>query len=230
MEMSWKKIKLAGWFLLGMILAYGFTDALADVTSSGATTNTQTSTSGSQTAITGGYNSDTTTTYQSGSSSTTNATTNNSTSNAASRTPVNMASAPGMSVYGQDSCVIPLAAGVTVIGFSGSFGSYMVDKECERRKSTSVLAKLGMKVAAISLMCQDVDVWQAMMDAGTPCPIDGLIGEKAKARWEELGGYEQTKRTSYVKRNPSKETDDKVEQYRKYKESMNEDHSNHNHD
>jgi len=228
--MIWKQIKMSGWLLFILILIYGFTDALADVTSSGATTNTQTSTSGSQTAITGGYNSDTTTTYQSGSSSTTNATTNNSTSNAASRTPVNMASAPGMSVYGQDSCVIPLAAGVTVIGFSGSFGSYMVDKECERRKSTSVLAKLGMKVAAISLMCQEENVWQSMWDAGTPCPIDGLIGEKAKARWEELGGYEQTKRTSYVKKSPSKETDEKVEQYRKYKESMNEDHSNHNHD
>jgi len=228
--MSWKDLKICLIVIITVIFVYGAVDSLADVTSSGATTNTQTSTSGSQTAITGGYNSDTTTTYQSGSSSTTNATTNNSTSNAASRTPVNMASAPGMSVYGQDSCVIPLAAGVTVIGFSGSFGSYMVDKECERRKSTSVLAKLGMKVAAISLMCQEENVWQSMWDAGTPCPIDGLIGEKAKARWEELGGYEQTKRTSYVKRNPSKETDDKVEQYRKYKESMNEDYSNHNHD
>jgi hypothetical protein len=42
-----------------------------------------------------------------------------------------------------------------------------------------------MKVAAISLMCQDENVWEAMMMAGTPCPIDGLIGEKAKARWTE---------------------------------------------
>jgi hypothetical protein len=90
-----------------------------------------------------------------------------------------------MSVYGQDSCVIPLAAGITVIGFSGTFGSYYVDPNCERRKSVAVLAKLGMKVAAISLMCQDKNVWEAMMDAGTPCPIDGLIGEKAKARWTE---------------------------------------------
>ena len=90
-----------------------------------------------------------------------------------------------MSVYGQDSCVIPLAAGMTVIGFSGSFGSYYTDPNCERRKSVAVLAKLGMKVAAISLMCQDENVWEAMMNAGTPCPIDGLIGEKAKARWIE---------------------------------------------
>ena len=48
-----------------------------------------------------------------------------------------------------------------------------------------MLNKLGMKVASISLMCQDENVWLAMMNAGTPCPIDGLIGDKAKARWIE---------------------------------------------
>ena len=91
-----------------------------------------------------------------------------------------------MSVYGQDSCVIPLASGVTIIGFSGSFGTYVTDESCERRKSIAVLAKLGMKVAAISLACQDENVWQAMMDAGTPCPIQGLIGQKAKEKWMEI--------------------------------------------
>lgn len=163
-------------------------NALSDVTSSGATTNTQSNNAGSNTAITGGYESSTT--YQSGSSS--NSTTTNTTNNSTNaKTAVNGSSAPSMSVYGQDSCVIPLAAGVTVIGFSGSFGSYMRDEECERRKASAVLAKLGMKVASISLMCQDKNVWQAMMDAGTPCPIDGLIGEKAKARWIEIGGFYQ---------------------------------------
>jgi len=168
------------WVMLVLILVYGVADAIGDVTSSGATTNTQSNNAGSNTAITGGYES--ATTYQSGSSS--NTTTSNETNNSTNtKTAVNSSSAPGMSVYGQDSCVIPLAAGVTVIGFSGSFGSYYTDPNCERRKSVSVLAKLGMKVAAISLMCQDKNVWQAMMDAGTPCPIDGLIGEKAKTKW-----------------------------------------------
>jgi hypothetical protein len=41
----------------------------------------------------------------------------------------------------------------------------------------------GMKVAAVSVMCQDPDVWAAMMSAGTPCPIDGLIGQQAKDAW-----------------------------------------------
>ncbi len=168
--------------LLLMILAYGISDALADVTSSGSTTNTQSNNAGSNTAITGGY--ENSTTYQSGSSS--NSTTNNETNNSTNqKTAVNSASAPSMSVYGQDSCVVPLTAGVTLIGFSGSFGSYHLDLDCQRRKSAILLNKLGMKVASISLMCQDKQVWQAMMDAGTPCPVDGLIGDKAKARWIE---------------------------------------------
>jgi len=193
--MSWKKLKPA-LFVLGLIIVLlSIESAISDVTSSGSTTNTQSNNAGSNTAITGGYESSTT--YQSGSSS--NTTTNNETNNSTNQeTAVNTSSAPAMSVYGQDSCVIPLAAGVTVIGFSGSFGSYMVDEACERRKSVAVLSKLGMKVAAISLMCQDENVWQAMMDAGTPCPIEGLIGAKAKERWmekrrKEITGGTQTK-------------------------------------
>ena len=182
------KLKPALIILAILIALLSMDSALSDVTSSGATTNAQTNNAGSNTAITGGYESSTT--FQSGSSS--NSTTSNTTNNSTNQeTAVNGSSAPSMSVYGQDSCVIPLAAGVTVIGFSGSFGSYMRDKDCERRKATSVLAKLGMKVAAISLLCQDKNVWQSMWDAGTPCPIDGLIGEKAKARWTEIGGFYQ---------------------------------------
>ena len=195
--MEMPNLKHVAIVMLIIIALYSIENAVSDVTSSGSTTNTQSNNAGSNTAITGGYESSTT--YQSGSSS--NTTTNNETNNSTNqKTAVNSANSPGMSVYGQDSCVIPLAAGVTVIGFSGSFGSYYTDPNCERRKSVAVLAKLGMKVAAISLMCQDVAVWQAMMDAGTPCPVDGLIGEKAKKRWmekrrKEITGETQTKRS-----------------------------------
>jgi len=188
-------IKECCYVMLVIIALLSIENAISDVTSSGSTTNTQSNNAGSNTAITGGYESSTT--YQSGSSSST--TTNNETNNSTNqKTAVNSANAPSMSVYGQDSCVIPLAAGMTIIGFSGSFGSYYTDPNCERRKSVSVLAKLGMKVAAISLMCQDENVWQAMMDAGTPCPIEGLIGAKAKERWmekrrKELTGGARTK-------------------------------------
>ena len=52
-----------------------------------------------------------------------------------------------------------------------------------RLKKAQKLYMFGMKVAAVSVMCQDPDVWSAMMSAGTPCPIDGLIGDEAKRAW-----------------------------------------------
>lgn len=180
MEMSLRNILLALAILIVIILGYAIEDTFGDVTSSGSTTNTQSNNAGSNTAITGGYESSTT--YQSGSSSntTTTNTTNNSTNQ---KTAVAPSNAPAMSVYGQGSCVIPLSLGMTTIGFAFSAGNYYIDQECERRKKAELLNKLGMKVASISLMCQDEDVWQSMWDAGTPCPINGLIGDDAKQAW-----------------------------------------------
>ena len=43
---------------------------------------------------------------------------------------------------------------------------------------------MGMKVAAVSVMCQDRKVFDAMMHAGTPCPYNGTIGEAARLGWE----------------------------------------------
>jgi hypothetical protein len=43
---------------------------------------------------------------------------------------------------------------------------------------------MGMKVAAVSVMCQDQKVFDAMMHAGTPCPYNGLVGSAAKLGWE----------------------------------------------
>jgi hypothetical protein len=190
----WQIIKESAWLILALILLLGMVDAMGDVTSSGSTTNTQSNNAGSNTAITGGYESSTT--YQSGSSS--NTTTNNETNNSTNqKTAVNSSSAPAMSVYGQGSCVIPLSLGMTTIGFSFSAGNYYIDEECERRKKAELLKKLGMSVAAIALMTQDEDVWNAMMAAGTPPPIDGLIGEAAKKRWEEVGGFHRIKEKKY---------------------------------
>jgi hypothetical protein len=55
---------------------------------------------------------------------------------------------------------------------------------CEKLKNAKTLYDMGMKVAAVSVMCQDKRVFQAMMDAGTPCPYDGMIGQAAKNAWE----------------------------------------------
>jgi hypothetical protein len=44
---------------------------------------------------------------------------------------------------------------------------------------------MGMRVAAVSLLCQDPRVFGAMEMAGTPCPFMGKIGEEASAAWVE---------------------------------------------
>ena len=55
---------------------------------------------------------------------------------------------------------------------------------CEKLKNAKTLYDMGMKVAAVSVMCQDKRVFDAMMQAGTPCPFDGMIGQEAKAAWK----------------------------------------------
>jgi len=154
---------------------------LSDVTTD-SSQSTQSNTSGSNTSISGSYESESNTTYESGSSS--NTTSNNDTTNNSNqKTAANTSSAPSMSVYSQSSCVIPLSLGMTTIGFSFSAGNYYVDENCERRRKSELLSKLGMKVAAISLMCQDENVFLAMAHAGTWCPHEGNIGQKAQEGW-----------------------------------------------
>ena len=43
---------------------------------------------------------------------------------------------------------------------------------------------MGMKVAAVSVLCQDRRVYDAMEMAGTPCPFLGKIGEQATDEWK----------------------------------------------
>jgi hypothetical protein len=52
-------------------------------------------------------------------------------------------------------------------------------------KLSKTLYDMGMRVAAVSLLCQDTRVFKAMEMAGTPCPFMGKIGEEATAAWGE---------------------------------------------
>ena len=89
--------------------------AWADTTSSGATTNAQTNTSGSNTTISGGYSQESTTTYQSGSSSNTTSTTNNNSYSGDTRVTA-QSSAPSMSAMSQDLCVVGMSGGISTFG------------------------------------------------------------------------------------------------------------------
>ena len=172
--------------IIGLLLCFitATQVAWADTTSSGATTNAQTNTSGSNTAITGGYSQESTTTYQSGSSSNTT-TTNTTNAYTGDQRVVNSSSAPSMSAMSQDLCVVGMSGGVSTFGLGVSAGTYRTDENCERIKLSKVLNDLGMKVAAVSILCQDPRVFFAMEQSGTPCPFEGKIGQQASKQWEK---------------------------------------------
>ena len=172
--------------------------------------STQTNTSGSNTAIEGGYTSTATTTYQSGSSSN-STTTNNSTSNVRSAPP--SAGAPSYNSMTQDVCAVGVSVGVQTFGLGVSGGKHTIDKNCERLKLARILNDFGMKVAAVAILCQDERVFESMIQAGTPCPIDGKIGKEAKQLWSKYD-HERPDYNTYVKRMEDRRIADEAEQKR----------------
>ncbi len=109
----------------------------------------------------------------------------NSTSTTTVKSPPPTAVAPAITVINSDVCAVGASAAVQTQILGISMGGTMTDKNCERLKLARGIYDMGMKVAAVSIMCQDERVFTAMMNAGTPCPVDGKIGESAKAIWEE---------------------------------------------
>ena len=95
------------------------------------------------------------------------------------------ASAPSIVVNNSDVCKSAFSAGVQTQILGIASGVTITDKNCERLKLARSLYGMGMKVAAISTLCQDFRVFDAMMMAGTPCPYEGLIGDDAKKSWLE---------------------------------------------
>ena len=91
---------------------------------------------------------------------------------------------PAVTTINSDVCAVGYggAAQTQILGIS--FGGTQTDYNCERLKLSKTLYDMGMKVAAVATLCQDRRVWDSMMAAGTPCPIDGKIGLEAKAVWE----------------------------------------------
>ena len=149
-------------------------------------TNTQTNTSGSNTNITGGYESTSTTTNNNdGQTNTTTSTTTNATTSNGSDIPPPSANSPSYSSMSQDGCSMGISGSVTtgIVGFSG--GKHVVDENCERIKLAKVLQDFGMKVASVAVLCQDKRVHAAMESAGTPCPYQGLIGPQAQEMWDK---------------------------------------------
>jgi hypothetical protein len=88
------------------------------------------------------------------------------------------------SSYSQDLCTTGVSGAISTQLFGMSNGRSVTDANCERIKLSKTLFDMGMKVASVSLMCQDERVFVAMEMAGTPCPYEGMIGVEAQSSWE----------------------------------------------
>ena len=95
------------------------------------------------------------------------------------------ASAPSVVINNSDVCKSAASAAVQtqILGFAS--GITITDENCERIKLGRQMYLMGMKVAAVGVMCQDARVFDAMWMAGTPCPYMGKIGDDARTGWEE---------------------------------------------
>jgi hypothetical protein len=117
----------------------------------------------------------------------TNKSTTNSTSETTIKSPPPTAVAPAVTTINNDVCAVAASGAVQTQILGISMGRTMRDMNCERIKLSKNLYDMGMKVAAVATLCQDDRVFAAMLAAGTPCPIDGKIGEKAKEEWQARG-------------------------------------------
>ena len=95
------------------------------------------------------------------------------------------ANAPSIINSNSDICKIGIGGSVQNNILGVATGYVVTDEFCERVRTSRALYSYGMKVAAVSLLCQDHRVWTSMKNAGTPCPVDGLIGAEAASYWEE---------------------------------------------
>ncbi len=106
-----------------------------------------------------------------------------STSTTTVKSPPPSAISPSINSANSDLCTTGVTGAVQTQILGISAGKMVRDMNCEKLKNAKVLYDMGMKVAAVSVMCQDERVFDAMMNAGTPCPFDGKIGAEAKAAW-----------------------------------------------
>ena len=94
------------------------------------------------------------------------------------------ANAPSIVVNNSDVCKSAFSAGVQTQILGIASGVTVTDENCERIKLARSLYGMGMKAAAVSTLCRDHRVFDAMWMSGTPCPFMGKIGNEAKAAWE----------------------------------------------
>ena len=118
--------------------------------------------------------------------------TSNSTSNTTSKVKTNPPSAISPSLGANTKCTFGVSGAVQTQILGISTGQTMRDINCENLAISAHLFDMGLKIAAIQVMClNDRRVFDAMKFAGTPCAIfdpetgEGLIGKAATAEWKK---------------------------------------------
>jgi len=99
------------------------------------------------------------------------------------KSPPPSAISPSINNSNADLCTVGVSGAVQTQILGISAGKTVRDFNCERLKLSKTMYDMGMKVAAVSIMCQDERVFDAMEMAGTPCPYLGKIGEEAQEGW-----------------------------------------------
>lgn len=124
--------------------------------------------------------------------------TTDSTSNSTTtiKSPPPTAVAPAITTINNDVCAVAATGAVQTQILGISMGGTMRDMNCERIKLSKNLYDMGMKVAAVATLCQDERVFASMMAAGTPCPVEGKIGEQAKEEWKKRGALDNVDKKS----------------------------------
>ena len=95
------------------------------------------------------------------------------------------ANAPSVVVNNSDICKTAASTAVQTQILGLATGVTITDENCERIKLSRSLYSMGMKVAAVSTLCADPRVFDAMHMAGTYCPYMGAIGDDARKGWQE---------------------------------------------
>jgi hypothetical protein len=95
------------------------------------------------------------------------------------------ANSPSVVVNNSDVCTSAYSGAIQTQVLGISSGVTIKDTNCEMIKLARSLYGMNMRVAAVSTLCADYRIFDAMWMSATYCPFMGAIGEDAKSGWEK---------------------------------------------
>ena len=93
------------------------------------------------------------------------------------------ANSPSVVVNNSDVCTSAYSGAIQTQVLGISSGVTIKDANCEMIKLARSLYSMNMRVAAVSTLCADYRIFDAMWMSATYCPFMGAIGEDAKEGW-----------------------------------------------